>query len=135
MNNPCNTRFPVTRLRVLLADDYPAFITAIRRLLARHDYEVVGEVEDGANLVSEAVRLQPDVIVLDLHMPNVSGLDACRDLRRIIPRSKIILLTAETDADVRQGALAAGASAVVTKQAIGQDLLPAIRMASLEQHC
>jgi DNA-binding NarL/FixJ family response regulator len=125
----------LTRLRVLLADDYPAFITAVGRLLARHDYEVVGEVEDGARLLPEAVRLQPDVIVLDLHMPNVNGLDACRDLRRVIPRSKIIVVTAETDADVRQEALAAGASAVVSKQAVGQDLLPAIRMAAVDQHC
>ena len=123
----------MTRLRVLLADDYPAFITAIGRLLARHGYEVVGRVEDGAGLLKEAVRLRPDIIVLDLHMPNVNGIDACRELRRVVPRTKIIMLTAETDADVTQGALVAGASAVVSKYAIGEDLLPAIRMACVDQ--
>ena len=123
----------MTRLRVLLADDYPAFITAIGRLLARHGYEVVGGVEDGAGLLTEAVRLQPDIIVLDLHMPNVNGIEACRELRRVIPQTKIIMLTAESESDVTQGALVAGASAVVSKYAIGEDLLPAIEMACVDR--
>ena len=116
------------RPRVLLADDYPGFIAAIGRLLAQH-CEVVGSVEDGARLLEEAARLQPDVIVLDLHMPAMNGIDACRELTRTLPRARIIVLTAEDDAVVRKVVLAAGASAFIEKQAVGTDLLPAVRNA------
>lgn len=117
------------RPRVLLADDYPGFIAAIGRLLAQHDCEVVGSVEDGARLLEEAARLQPDVIVLDLHMPTMNGIDACRELTRTIPRTRIIVLTAEDDAVVRKVVLACGASAFIEKQAVGTDLVPAVRKA------
>jgi DNA-binding NarL/FixJ family response regulator len=115
---------------VLLADDHPGFVAAIGRLLARDGYEVVGSVGDGARLLEEAARLQPDVIVLDLFMPGMNGIDACRALTRLIPRTRIIVLTAEHDAEVRQVALAAGASAFIEKLAVGTDLLPAVRAAS-----
>jgi len=116
----------LTRLRVLLADDYPGFITAIARLLAQDGHEVVGTVGDGAQLVEEAIRLQPDLILLDLQMPNIHGIDACVELRRVIPRTKIIMLTAETDTAVRERVLAAGASAFITKQAVVSELPAAI---------
>ena len=119
----------MTRPRVLLADDYPAFIAAIGRLLALHDFDVVGSVKDGAELLQEAVRVQPDVIVLDLFMPNVNGLAACRELRRLIPQTPIVVLTAEVDATIRQQVLAAGAFAFITKERIGADLLSTLRMA------
>jgi CheY-like chemotaxis protein len=124
----CAKRGHMIRPRVLLADDHPAFILAIGRLLAP-DYEVVGSVKDGARLLEEAVRLQPDVIVLDLNMPSMNGIHACRELRRMIPRTRIVVLTAEDDAVVRQVVLAAGASAFVEKQVVGTDLLPAVRVA------
>ena len=117
------------RTRVLLADDYPGFIAALRRLLARHDYDVVGSVGDGARLLDEAARLQPDVIVLDLNMPGMNGIDACRELARLTPRAKVILLTAESDAEIRRVALAAGASAFIEKEAVVTDLVPAVREA------
>jgi DNA-binding NarL/FixJ family response regulator len=119
----------MTRPRVLVADDHPGFIKAIRRLLAQNDFEVVGSVEDSAQLLGEATRLQPDVILLDLFMPDMNGLDACRQLSRVLQRTRIIVLTAEKDADIRQVALAAGAFAFVDKQALGAELLPAVRAA------
>ena len=73
-----------TRPRVLLADDYPDILKAVARLLAL-DCEVVGTVADGGALLEAAQRLQPDVIVLDLSLPNVDGLEACRQIARAHP--------------------------------------------------
>jgi DNA-binding NarL/FixJ family response regulator len=121
-------------LRILLADDYPAFLRSITRFLALHNCEIVGTVQDGARLLDEAIRLQPDAIVLDLNMPNVNGLQACRTIRDAVPAAKIIVLTAETDNNVKQLVLSAGASALVTKQSVGTHLVPAIRSACGDRH-
>ena len=77
------------RPRVLLADDYPEMVTAIGRWLAL-DCEVVGSVADGGAVLEAARRLQPDVIVLDLNMPNVNGLEACRQITQANPEIKVI---------------------------------------------
>ncbi len=115
--------------RVLVADDHPGVNAAIRRLLLAHDCEVVGSVEDGARVIEEAVRLQPDVVLLDLHMPNMNGIDACRQLTRILPRTRTIVVTGEDPVVVRPAGLAAGAFAFVEKQALHTALLPAVRLA------
>ena len=121
------------RCRVLVADDYPGMRVAIRRLLVAHDYEVVGIVEDGGRVLEEAARLQPDLILLDLHMPNMNGngIDVCLKLTRMLPRTRVIVVTAE-DPAVRPAALAAGAFAFIEKRALHTDLLPAIRLACEE---
>jgi DNA-binding NarL/FixJ family response regulator len=116
------------RPRVLLADDFPDMVTEIRRLLAG-DCDVVGSVADGRALLEAAERLQPDVIVLDLNMPTVSGLEACRQITKANPRIKLILLTAERDSALIAAAFAAGASAFIEKQALDEELLPAIKSA------
>ena len=84
-----------TRPRVLLADDYPEMVKAVGRLLAL-DCEVVGSVADGSALLEAAQRLAPDVIVLDLNLPNVNGLEACRQITRVNPAMKVIMFTALT---------------------------------------
>jgi CheY-like chemotaxis protein len=114
-----------TRLRVLLADDYPGIVDAVSRLLAL-DCEVVGSVTDGSELLAAAQRHQPDVIVLDLNLPNVHGLDACRQIRQRHPAIKVIMFTVEADPAIKQRAFAAGASAFVSKLAV-DDLLVAIK--------
>ena len=119
----------MARPRVLLADDYPRLIAAINRLLGENSCEVVGTATDGVQLLEEAVRLQPDVVLLDLFMPKLNGLDACLELARVLPQAKIVVLTADADPDIRRAALTAGASAVVDKLAIATDLLPAIAAA------
>lgn len=117
------------RPRVLLADDHPSLLVAIGRLIANQGYEVVGSVENGGRLVDEAIRLQPDIIVVDLYMPALNGLDACRELTRLLPRTRIIVISAEDDADIKRVVLAAGAFAFIEKRAVATDLLPALRAA------
>jgi DNA-binding NarL/FixJ family response regulator len=118
----------VTRPRVLLADDHPVLVAAIGGLL-RKDYEIVGSVGDGVRLLEEAARLRPDVIVLDLNMPVMNGLDACRALTQMVPHTSIIVVSAEDDAVVQQVVLAAGAFAFIDKGTMGTDLLPAVKAA------
>jgi len=91
------------------------------------DCEVVGSVAEGGALLEAAGRLQPDVIVLDLNIPNVNGLEACWQVTQAMPGMKVIVLTAVSDADIMQRALAVGASAFVAKRSIVEDLLPAIK--------
>jgi CheY-like chemotaxis protein len=120
------------RPRVLLADDFPDLLTAITRLLAG-DCDVVGSVADGDALLEAAERLQPDVVVVDLNMPTVNGLEACRKIKKANPHIKVILLTAERGAALRGAALAAGASAFIEKHTIADHLLAAITRACPER--
>ena len=81
------------RPRVLIADDYPDIVNAVSRLLSL-DCDIVGTVADGSELLEAARRLQPDVIVLDVNLPNVDSLRACRDITRMNPEIKVIMFTA-----------------------------------------
>jgi DNA-binding NarL/FixJ family response regulator len=114
-----------TRPRVLLADDYPEMVKAVSRLLAL-DCEVVGSVADGSALLQAAQRLAPDVIVLDLNLPNLNGLAACRLIAGLNPEMKVIMFTVLDHPDDSQAFFEAGASAFVSKLA-SVDLLPTIK--------
>jgi DNA-binding NarL/FixJ family response regulator len=100
-------------------------MTAVCRLLAL-DFEVVGSVTDGELLLEAANRLQPDVIVLDVNLPKVKGLDACRQLVQAHPEMKIIVFTAVLDPAVEHQSFAAGASAFVSKLAGAGELVSTI---------
>jgi CheY-like chemotaxis protein len=110
---------------VLLADDYPDMVRAVSRLLSL-DCEVVGTVTDGSALLEAAERLQPDVIVLDLNLPKVHGLEACRQITQVHPQIRVIVFTAMSDPDVTQRSFEVGASAFVSKLG-GDDLLSTIK--------
>ena len=114
-----------TRPRVLIADDYPDMVKAVSRLLAL-DCEIVGSVADGSALLETAQRLQPDVIVLDVNLPNVRSVEACREITRVNPRMKVIMFTALDDPHVSKAFFEAGASAFISKLAFG-DLLSTIK--------
>jgi DNA-binding NarL/FixJ family response regulator len=115
-----------TRPRVLLADDHPGIVTTLRRLLSP-ECDVVGVVSDGAEVAATAARLQPVVSVVDLNMPNASGLDVCRQIKRNDPGAKVILITALFDETIRNEALAAGASGFFLKFAPVDDLIVAVK--------
>ncbi len=120
-----------TRPRVLLADDYPDIVKALSRLLALH-CEVVGSVADGSALLETAHRLQPDVIVLDVNLPNIHSLDACREITRVNPKMKVIVFTAVADPNVSQAFFEAGAAAFVSKLS-SVDLLSTIERLCIDR--
>ena len=118
------------RLRVLVADDHPAVTTAVTRLLSL-DCDVVGSVADGALLLEEARRQRPDVVLLDLNLPSVDGLTACREITGALPEIKVVVFTAVLDPHTEDRALAAGASAFVSKDAPADDVVAAARHATV----
>jgi DNA-binding NarL/FixJ family response regulator len=111
--------------RVLLADDHAAIREALSQLLAEAT-DLVGQVRDGLELVESARRLSPDVVVTDMAMPQMSGLDAMRQLQAEGSTARFIVLTVDRDLRVAQEAIRAGASGYVFKQAAGEELLDAI---------
>jgi DNA-binding NarL/FixJ family response regulator len=114
-----------TRPRVLLVDDHPGIVQALGRVLSP-TCDVVGVIADGREVADAAARLEPVVIVLDLNLPNVSGLEVCRQITQNNPRMKIVVITAMADDATRDEALAAGASGFFHKSA-ANDLIVAIR--------
>jgi DNA-binding NarL/FixJ family response regulator len=114
------------KIRVLLADDHEAVRERVRGLLGE-DFEVVGAVGDGREAVIAALRLDPDVLVIDISMPVLNGLQATQQLRAANQGTKIIFLTIHEDQDFVAAALSAGASGYVAKTDVTTDLIPAIR--------
>jgi DNA-binding NarL/FixJ family response regulator len=116
------------RPRVLLADDHPALLNATTALL-RSQFDVVGTAKDGASLVSEALRLFPDVIVADITMPVLSGIDAAHQLRESAFSAKIVFLTVHSEEQFVKACLAEGALGYVLKSHMKAHLIPAIHAA------
>jgi CheY-like chemotaxis protein len=115
------------RPRVLVAEDHPEVAKAVCRVLAL-DCEVVGRVADGSAAIEAAQRLEPDVMVIDLNLPIVNGLEACRQITQLNLKTKVIVFTAMNDPDLRQRAFEVGASAFVSKMAgDGNNLLTTIK--------
>jgi DNA-binding NarL/FixJ family response regulator len=114
------------RTRILLADDHTLFCTLLKDLL-EPEYEVVGCVGDGRELLKAAESLRPDVVLADIGMPTLNGLDAGRRLKRVMPKVKLIYLTMNNNIEYAREALDAGASAFVLKNALSSELLQAIR--------
>ena len=113
------------RPRVLLADDHVLMMEGLQSLLAGH-VELAGSVADGRRLVEAAVRLRPDIVILDISMPGLNGIEAARRLRKILPDTKLIFLTMYSDALYVSEALSLGVSAYVLKRSAASELLAAI---------
>jgi DNA-binding NarL/FixJ family response regulator len=118
----------VSRARILLADDHVMLLDAFRGLL-EPEFEVVGAVTDGRALVTECARLNPDVVLLDISMPLLNGLDAGRQLKAAHRSLKLIYLTMNPDPDLAGEALRIGASGYVLKSSAASELTQAIREA------
>ena len=113
-------------VRVLLVDDYEPWRQFVCSVLQkRPELEIVGEVADGLEAVQQAGKLHPDVILLDIGLPTLNGIEAARRLRMISPDSKILFVSQESSADVMQEALSTGARGYVVK-ANASDLLSAM---------
>jgi len=115
-------------VRILVADDHPIFRDGLRKLLeAEKDFRVIGEASDGGEAIEMAERLKPDVLLLDLAMPRVPGLEAVRELRNSVEAIKVIVLTAAIDREQIVDALHHGVRGVVLKESATQLLLKSIR--------
>jgi DNA-binding NarL/FixJ family response regulator len=114
------------RPRVLLADDHLMLLDALKGLL-EPTYSVVGLVTDGRALLKAAEQLSPDLVVLDIAMPKLNGLDACRQLKQLMPGVKLIFMTMNEDPYLVGEAFRAGASGFLLKQAAGLELNEAIQ--------
>jgi DNA-binding NarL/FixJ family response regulator len=112
------------RPRVLIAEDHPGVTKAICRLLAL-DCDIVGHLADGSDVVEAALRLQADVIVVDLNLQHVHGLEVCGQVRHVTPDTKVIVYSAMNDPDVKLRAFEVGAAAFVAKGK--DDLLSTIK--------
>jgi DNA-binding NarL/FixJ family response regulator len=118
----------MSRTRVLLADDHTLLLEAFKGLL-EPEFEVVGAVADGRAALAAAQELKPDVVVLDIAMPRLNGLDAARQFRAVSPHLKLVFLTMNPDPDVAQEALRVGASGYLLKTSAASELGKAIREA------
>ena len=119
---------PLNKVRVLLADDHPLMLKEVVSLL-EPTFEVVGRVGDGKSLFESAMKLQADVIISDISMPILSGIEAADKLKVSGCRSKIVFLTVHSDPDFVRACLATGALGYVAKSRMVTDLLSAIREA------
>jgi DNA-binding NarL/FixJ family response regulator len=111
--------------RLLLADDHRIVLEGLRGIL-EPEFDIVGAVADGRALVAEADRLRPDVVVADISMPGLNGMEAARQIKKMSPQIKIVFLTMHADVSYASGAFDAGASGFVLKHSAAQELITAI---------
>ena len=115
-------------IKVLICDDHTLVREGLRLLLgAAEDIELVGEAEHGRQAVQETKRLFPDVVLLDLSMPQLNGVEATRQIAREVPSAKVLILSAYSDEQHMQAAIEAGAAGYLMKGTSADDLLPAVR--------
>jgi DNA-binding NarL/FixJ family response regulator len=119
--------------RILIVDDHPVVRRGLKHLLAsQQEWEVIDEAVDGLEAVEKAQYLNPDVVLLDISMPKMNGLDACRLIRERAPESEILILTQHDSPQMLREALNAGARGYVVKSKADIDLLKAVK--SLTEH-
>jgi DNA-binding NarL/FixJ family response regulator len=114
------------RPRIVIADDYPRLLAALRRLL-EPSCDIVGSVSSGVEAIDAVTTLSPDVVVLDVSMPDINGMDACRRIKQAAPNTRVVLMTAAHDALLEAHALRAGASAFVLKGAAASEMAATIQ--------
>lgn len=115
----------MSKVRILLADDQEAVLVMVKGLLAE-DFEIVNSVSNGRDAVNEVIRLRPDILIIDISMPLLNGLEALSQLRSCNSGTKIVILTVHEDPEIVSAALDLGASGYVIKEQFDTDLIPAI---------
>ncbi len=117
------------KIRILLADDHTILRAGLRMMLnAQPDFDVVGEAQDGRQAIQEAQKLQPDVILMDITMPDMNGIEATRQIKKLLPETKVLVLTMHEHDEYVFQALRAGASGYMLKEAADTDLISALRV-------
>ncbi len=117
-------------IRLMLADDHRMLREGLRRSMEDLGFDVVGEAADGAEAVMLAERLSPDVVLMDVSMPNCDGVEACRQMKEISPNSKVVMLTMHIDQETLGAALRAGAIGYLVKDCTTDEIADAVRMAA-----
>ena len=114
-------------IRILVADDFEAWRALVRRLLQpQSDWQIVAEASDGLDAVWKTIELRPDLVLLDISMPNLNGLDVCEKILELLPAVKVIFVRVDDHKEVVRAALAMGAEGYVPKAKAVHDLIPAI---------
>ena len=127
----------VGRIRVMVVDDHPIMRNGLRDTLVMRNglrdtleasgrFEVVGQAKDGEEAVSTVEGIEPDVIVMDVIMPNMDGIDACREIMELLPKTRVLMLTASTEEDAVIEAVAAGATGYLQKYSRPEELVEAL---------
>lgn len=117
------------KIRILLADDHTILRAGLRMMLnAQPDMEIVGEAQDGRQAIAETQRLQPDIILMDITMPDMNGIEATRQIKRLHPETKVLMLTMHENEEYVFQALRAGAAGYMLKEAADTDLISALRV-------
>ena len=117
----------MTPVRILLIEDFAPFLKLTRSILAdKAGLQIIAEALDGHDGVQKATELKPDLILLDIGLPKMNGIEAARQIRKLAPDSKILFVSQESSPDIIQEALSLGASGYVVKTKVGRDLLPAV---------
>jgi len=117
---------PARANTIVIADDFAAIRSRVRSMLQENGFQNVTEASDGFEAVAKAAELQPDLVLLDIGMPNLDGIQAAAQIRSVAPESKILFVSQNTDPDIVQSALSDGARGYVCKSEISRELLPAI---------
>jgi len=117
----------MSRARILIVDDHEIFRRGLRSLLeSRPEFEILGEAADGLQAIEKATQLKPDLIVMDVSMPQLDGLQATRQIRKKLPQTKILILSQHDTSHMLSAALEAGANGYVTKSQVSRCLLSAL---------
>ncbi len=114
----------------MLADDHRMLREGLSRSMSEHGFDVVGEARDGVEAVNMAYSLNPDVILMDVSMPEMDGVEACRQVRAAVPGTKVVMLTMHADQEVLANAIRAGACGYLVKDCSTEEIASAVRMAS-----
>jgi two-component system response regulator NreC len=117
------------KIHILLADDHTILRAGLRMMLnAQPDMEVVGEAQDGRQAIAEALRLQPDIVLMDITMPDINGIEATRQIKKLLPEVKVLVLTMHENDEYIFQALRAGASGYILKEAADTELITALHV-------
>jgi DNA-binding NarL/FixJ family response regulator len=116
-----------TTVRILVVDDFELFHQFVRSIMAGNpELQIVGYASDGLEAVQKAVELKPDAILMDIGLPSLNGIEAARQIRKLVPESKIIFLSQESSVEVVQEAMGVGAEGYLIKVMAGWELLTAV---------
>jgi DNA-binding NarL/FixJ family response regulator len=117
-------------IRLMLADDHRMLREGLGRSMREQGFDIVGEAGDGAEAVAMAMRLRPDVILMDVTMPEMDGVEACRAIRKDLVGTQVVMLTMHADQEVLASAIRAGASGYLVKDCSTEEIAAAVRMAA-----